>query len=118
MTMPWHHLGKADKIATPFKLYPFQLKNQNQQIWEIIVYQIENQLYAMLDQCPHRRVPISSKGYFENQKLVCGWHLWQFDPKSGTHVAPPTGNCVPMYPIKIEDEELWVSIDLESTPPF
>jgi nitrite reductase/ring-hydroxylating ferredoxin subunit len=118
MTMHWHHLGKADQIATPLKLYPFQLKNQNQQIWEIIVYQIDTQLYAMLDQCPHRRVPISSKGYFENQKLVCGWHLWQFDPKSGTHVAPPTGNCVPMYPIKIEDGELWLSIDLESTPPF
>jgi nitrite reductase/ring-hydroxylating ferredoxin subunit len=118
MAATWYLLTELSFELSPNKLYSFELKNDKQQVWEIAVYQINDEYHAILDQCPHRRLTLSSKGYFENGKIVCGWHLWQFKAENGEHVAPPTGNCIPKFPIKRENQQLFVLIDIDQSPPF
>lgn len=38
----------------------------------------ENTVGALLDRCPHRNIPMS-RGWVEDEKLVCRFHGWHFD---------------------------------------
>lgn len=42
----------------------------------------DGRLFAMRDNCPHRGIPLSV-GWFDGERLTCGYHGWQFEPCSG-----------------------------------
>ncbi len=66
--------------------------------------------YAALDNvCPHRGGPLG-QGVIEGDKLVCPWHGWQFDPKSGAVEHAPEQK-VPTYPIRIEGDDVVVEME-------
>lgn len=50
----------------------------------------EGKVGVLLDRCPHRNIPMS-KGYIENEKLVCRYHGWHFDTE---------GTCVKVAQLK------------------
>jgi phenylpropionate dioxygenase-like ring-hydroxylating dioxygenase large terminal subunit len=50
---------------------------------------------VLLDRCPHRNIPMS-KGYIEDDNLVCRYHGWHFDTD---------GVCVKVAQIKEELKE-------------
>ena len=61
----------------------------------IVLFRGENnKVGVLLDRCPHRNIPMS-KGYIENQNLVCRFHGWHFDTE---------GTCVKVSQLKnLED---------------
>ena len=58
--------------------------------------------------CPHREGPLG-QGMIENGKLLCPWHAWAFDLKTGQVEHIPQQK-VEMYEVKIEDEDVLVKI--------
>lgn len=48
----------------------------------IAVFKIENQFYAIEDQCPHMGAALST-GFVENCEVSCPWHAWRFDIRDG-----------------------------------
>jgi len=67
-------------------------------------------LFAFVDQCPHRGLPFSEHGHLdETGALVCGWHAWSFCLENGTHTEFPSVT-VGTFPIRIRDDQ--VEIDL------
>jgi nitrite reductase/ring-hydroxylating ferredoxin subunit len=68
-------------------------------------------LYALYDECPHRRVPLSSKATLKDQHVICGWHQWAFSYKTGQHQMP-TGICVPHYPIRVCENRVEIQLPL------
>ncbi len=61
---------------------------------------VEGALHALDNWCPHRRGPLG-EGWLEEHAVVCPWHCWAFDVKSGAAQAPESGK-VTVFPLKIE----------------
>jgi len=63
---------------------------------------------AMDNVCLHRGGPLG-QGMIEGAKLVCPWHGWQWDPKTGEAVQNP-GAKIAVYPLKIEGSDVLIEI--------
>ncbi len=69
----------------------------------------ENGSISVMDNvCPHRGGPLG-QGMIEGGKIICPWHAWAFDLKTGeaTH-APQTK--VPIYEVRVEGEDVFVKL--------
>jgi len=75
---------------------------------EICVANVDGTYSAMDNTCLHRGGPLG-QGMIANGMLICPWHAWAWDPKTGqaTHNAQVK---VAVYPMKIEGGD--VVIDL------
>jgi phenylpropionate dioxygenase-like ring-hydroxylating dioxygenase large terminal subunit len=60
------------------------------QAW--VVVRLFDEITAFPDVCPHRRVPLST-GTVVGDKLVCGYHGWQFDVTGRCTSIPALGDA-------------------------
>jgi nitrite reductase (NADH) small subunit len=68
-----------------------------------------NGAYSAMDNvCSHRGGPLG-QGMIENGKVVCPWHGWEWDPKTG-EAAQDSKARVAVYAMKIEDGDVMVGI--------
>jgi nitrite reductase (NADH) small subunit len=74
----------------------------------LCVANVAGDLSAMDNVCPHRGGPLG-QGVIEGDKLVCPWHGWQFDAKTGA-VAHAPDQKIPIYPVKVEGDDVFVEI--------
>ena len=63
---------------------------------------------AMDNVCPHRGGPLG-QGIIEDGKLICPWHAWAFDTKTGAAVHTP-GVTVEVYEVRIEGDDVLVKL--------
>ena len=63
---------------------------------------------AMDNVCPHRGGPLG-QGMLEGGKLVCPWHAWAFDLRTGAAVHSPQTK-VELYEIKIDGDDVLARI--------
>src|SRR5215469_6124468 len=74
----------------------------------ICVANVEGEYSAMDNVCLHRGGPLG-QGMVEDGKIVCPWHGWQYDPKSGEAVHNPSAK-IAVYPVKVDSEDVLVEI--------
>ena len=68
-----------------------------------------NGAYSAMDNvCLHRGGPLG-QGTVEGGKVVCPWHGWRWDPKTGQAEQNPSAR-VRIYPLKIEGGEVEVEV--------
>jgi nitrite reductase/ring-hydroxylating ferredoxin subunit len=68
-----------------------------------------NGVYSAMDNvCLHRGGPLG-EGEIENGKVVCPWHGWEWDPKTGQAEQDPKAKLA-VYPLKIEDGDVLIEI--------
>lgn len=77
---------------------------------------------ALLDRCAHRNVPLSL-GFCKDQRLVCGYHGWEFDgegvcQKVPALCGPQTGKArrVPAFATKEQQGYVWVYANPDVEP--
>ncbi|MBX6361078.1 Rieske (2Fe-2S) protein [Pseudacidobacterium ailaaui] len=58
--------------------------------------------------CPHRGGPLG-QGMVEAGKIICPWHAWAFDLKTGAAEHTPLAK-VQVYEAKIEGEDVLVKL--------
>lgn len=59
--------------------------------------------------CPHQSFALS-EGELAGDTLICTKHMWEFDVATGCGINP-TGASVALYPVRIEGDDVYVSID-------
>ena len=69
---------------------------------------IDGQLRALDNLCPHRQGPLG-QGWVEGQTVVCPWHAWAFDCRTGVAEAPEQAQ-VKVYPLQTEDGTVLVDL--------
>jgi nitrite reductase (NADH) small subunit len=74
----------------------------------ICVANVNGVISAMDNVCLHRGGPLG-QGTIEGDKLVCPWHGWQYDPKTGAAAHNPAAK-VAVYPIKMENGDVMVEV--------
>ena len=68
-----------------------------------------NGAYSAMDNvCLHRGGPLG-QGVIADDKLICPWHGWIWDPKTGQAGDNPSAR-VAVYPIKLEGDEVYVQV--------
>jgi nitrite reductase (NADH) small subunit len=69
-----------------------------------------NGVFSALDNiCPHRQGPLG-QGWLEGETVVCPWHSWAFDVKTGLATYPEKER-VDVFPLRIEAENILVDIE-------
>ncbi len=73
----------------------------------VCVANVNGEISAMENTCLHRGGPLG-QGVIEEGKVICPWHGWAWDPKTGrAHVA---GAKVAVYPVKIEGGDVLIEV--------
>ena len=74
----------------------------------VCVANVSGTISAMDNVCIHRGGPIG-QGVVAADKVVCPWHGWMWDPKTGEASHSPLAK-VAVYPIKVEGEDVLVEM--------
>lgn len=74
----------------------------------ICVANVNGTITAMDNVCLHRGGPLG-QGVIEKGKVVCPWHGWAWDPKTGQAVHNPNAKLA-LYPLKIENGDVLIEL--------
>jgi len=58
--------------------------------------------------CPHRGGPLG-QGQIQDGRLVCPWHLWDFDCRTGAYGLKPNEKLA-TYSVRIEGDDILIDI--------
>ena len=82
---------------------------------EVAVFKVGGRLYALDGKCPHRGGPLGF-GDVTGTRVMCPWHAWSFDLATGACDVSPL-EPVRTWPVRVEDGQVVVEIDLPETDP-
>jgi len=71
------------------------------------------EVFAIRDVCSHAEVPLS-EGEIDGRTIECWLHGSRFDLRTGKPTGMPATEPVPVYPVKIEGDDVLVDINQES----
>jgi nitrite reductase (NADH) small subunit len=75
---------------------------------EVCVANVDGEYFAMENSCLHQGGPLG-QGMIEKGKVVCPWHAWAWDPKTG-EAAHNKNAKLAVYPIKIENGDVLIEM--------
>jgi 3-phenylpropionate/trans-cinnamate dioxygenase ferredoxin component len=79
----------------------------------VAVVRAEGTVYAIRDVCSHAEVPLS-EGEVYDHTIECWLHGSCFDLRSGKPTSYPATEPVPVYPVKIEGDDVYVALTISN----
>src|SRR5215813_7359050 len=101
--MPFTKLTTEPNLPGPDTAKEFACANKT-----VCVANVNGTISAMENVCLHRGGPLG-QGMIENGKVVCPWHGWGWDPKTGEATHSPATK-VTVYPIKIDNGDVLIDL--------
>jgi 3-phenylpropionate/trans-cinnamate dioxygenase ferredoxin component len=74
-----------------------------------IVHTEDGTVHAVEDTCSHANVSLS-EGELDGCTLECWLHGSRFDIRTGEPTGPPATLPIAVYPVRVEDDEVFVSL--------
>ena len=68
----------------------------------VCLARIAGKLHAVDNVCPHRQGPLG-QGWIEGNAVVCPWHAWAFDVRTGVSRIPQFAR-VAVFPVRVEGD--------------
>ncbi len=75
----------------------------------IAVFNINNEYFALKDQCSHMDLPLSD-GLVEGDKIICAYHGAEFEISTGKVLCLPAVENVEKYTVKVEGNDVYIDI--------
>ena len=75
----------------------------------VAVARAEGEIYAIRDVCSHAEVPLS-EGEIYDRTVECWLHGSCFDLRTGQPTGPPATEPVPTYQVKIQGDDVYISL--------
>jgi nitrite reductase/ring-hydroxylating ferredoxin subunit len=100
--MAWEELGPVTSLADG---------NASQYAREtdaFVVCRMGDEVFVLDDECPHSGGPLSM-GNFSPPLLICPWHAWEFDCRSGQCVHSAKA-AVRRYPVEIREGRIFADL--------
>ena len=99
----YHQLAPASEFAAG-EGRPFTIDGIH-----LAVFLYEGSFHAVDNRCPHMGYPMS-KGSIRDGVLICHWHHWEFDLKTGGCLLT-SGDDLKAFPVEVRDDGYaWVGI--------
>ena len=97
-SLVYHRLCRADEFSEG-EGKPFTVSGSH-----IAVFQYNGEFQAVDNRCPHMGYPMS-KGSVRDGVLICHWHHWEFDLKTGgCFETSGSGNDLKSFPVEVRDD--------------
>ena len=80
---------------------------------EIALVRHGDEVFAIRDECSHAEIALS-EGDVEDCTIECWLHGSRFDLVTGRPTGLPATQPVPVYPVKIDGEDILVAVQKES----
>lgn len=77
---------------------------------QLALCRIEGKVYAFEDICPHAYA-LLSQGFVEGGEIECPLHGARFEIASGRCLAPPAEEDLRMFPVRVDGDDVYVSVD-------
>ena len=81
---------------------------------EILLTRLDGKFHAVGAHCSHYKAPLA-EGVLSGHHVVCPWHNAYFDVTSGDQLEPPGLDSLACYQVRIEDENVIVSVPEKTT---
>ncbi len=101
--MPFTRIAAKSDLPEPGEAKEFTVGGK-----VVCVANINGAISAMDNVCLHRGGPLG-QGVIMDNKVVCPWHGWEWDPQTGQAGQNPNFR-VAVYPIKVEGEDVLIEI--------
>ena len=75
----------------------------------VVLARVGEAVYACGAVCSHKGGPLG-EGKLSGARLVCPWHGWMYDVRTGACLFPGRGAGVPTYPTRVDGGEIWVEM--------
>lgn len=75
---------------------------------ELVLGRTHERLFAADLLCPHRAGPLD-EGTIEGERIVCPWHAWEFDVRTGCYERFPA-TCLTLHEVQLMGEEIRVRL--------
>jgi 3-phenylpropionate/trans-cinnamate dioxygenase ferredoxin subunit len=69
----------------------------------------QGEVMAVFDECSHAEVSLSD-GEVENCTVECWLHGSRFDLRTGKPTGLPATEAVPVYPVRIDGDDVYVAV--------
>jgi nitrite reductase/ring-hydroxylating ferredoxin subunit len=102
LDMKWHIIPK-DLHPSHDSIRKIQIDHRN-----LCLVRNNDVFYVTGAKCPHAGADLS-KGWCENNLLICPYHRHGFDLQTGKGL-PSQGNYIHSYEVKWENNECWVHL--------
>lgn len=100
----WHNLGPVDLLKDP-PLREIKIGGAR-----IALSYRGGEFGAVSGSCNHVGGPLG-EGRLDGDYIVCPWHQWKFNRKSGAGEAGFEEDCVPRYELQIEKGDLLINLE-------
>ena len=97
------------KVANTSELKPGESKVVEVSGEQVALFNVDGEFFAINNTCLHRGGPLG-EGFVEGDVVTCPWHGWRYNVKTGANLMIPNQK-VPAYPIKVEGNDVFVSLD-------
>lgn len=74
----------------------------------LALFRVGSEVFAIDGMCAHQGGPLAD-GRVEGCIVICPWHGWQYDVRSGRQQITPT-ICQATFPVRIEGDRILVSM--------
>jgi nitrite reductase/ring-hydroxylating ferredoxin subunit len=74
----------------------------------VALYNVEGIFHAIDGICPHQGGPLG-KGRLDGCVVVCPWHGWRFDVRTGQHQINPRLRQ-PAYEVRVEGDTVMIDL--------
>ena len=92
----YHQLCRADDFEE-LKGKPYHVNGTH-----LAIFKFDGKFFAVDNRCPHMGYPMS-KGSLRDGVLICHWHHWEFDLKSGG-CFQAFGDDLKVFPVELRDD--------------
>jgi nitrite reductase (NADH) small subunit len=97
-------------VASAADFPPGTMRTVDAEDWRLVVVNVDGEFFAYDNQCPHNGGPLG-KGKLEGGALVCPWHAWRFDARTGRPIWPEGGAWkATRFPVVVEDGQVKVRV--------
>jgi nitrite reductase/ring-hydroxylating ferredoxin subunit len=104
----WECLAKREQVGAGS---PLSLDSGDSGIG---VYEVDGELYALEDTCPHGP-SLLSRGYTRENMVMCPLHGAIFDVKTGKCLRGPAERDLRTYPVIVKDDDVFIQIVSEES---
>jgi 3-phenylpropionate/trans-cinnamate dioxygenase ferredoxin subunit len=76
----------------------------------ISLVRVDDEVFAIYDVCSHEEVSLS-EGEVDGLTIECWLHGSRFDLRTGKPTGLPATKPVPVYPVRVEGDDVFVAVE-------
>ena len=97
------------RVSAPDALPPGSARAFAVGRYDVAVFHVDGEYYALENACPHQGGPIAD-GWIEERTVTCPWHAWCFDLQTGKMTLGDFA-WIARFEVRVEGDGIYVATE-------